>query len=48
MKPDLNDALYILGIGLVATGAWLVYRPSAFLASGLIVLALARLGVGRR
>lgn len=48
MKPDLNDALYLAGLGLVGTGLWWVFPPAALVTCGAVLVVLGRLGVGRR
>lgn len=36
-----DELLMLIGLALVATGAWQVWRPGAFLAPGLVLLWLA-------
>lgn len=36
---DLRDAAALVGIGLVAYGAWLVYQPAAFIVAGALLIA---------
>jgi hypothetical protein len=37
MKIDLNDILIVIGSVLVGTGVFLIYRPAAFIAIGVVV-----------
>lgn len=40
----LREALAVLGLGLLSYGAWLVYKPAAFIAAGAILLGAALYG----
>jgi len=38
---DLRDFLGLTGLGLLSYGCWLIYPPSAFIVSGVILIATA-------
>jgi len=37
MKLDLSDILILLGSALTATGVFLIYKPVAFIAVGVVI-----------
>lgn len=41
---DIDDVLVVLGVGLVSWGIWMIYRPAALIAVGLMCLSLGLLG----
>jgi len=38
---DVRDFLGLIGLGLLSYGCWLIYPPSAFIVSGVILIATA-------
>jgi hypothetical protein len=47
LKPSVDgrDVMYIVGVGLIGYGAWLVYPAAGFIAPGIILTAVAIFGV---
>lgn len=45
--PDLRDVLALAGLGLLATGVWMIYVPAALILVGLVLLAVSLFGVPR-
>lgn len=44
---DLRDGVFVVGLGLVSYGAWLIFPPAGFIAGGVLLLLLATFGVRR-
>lgn len=38
MKPDANDVLALLGLGLLAGGVAVIYWPAALIVTGVLLL----------
>lgn len=48
MRPDLADALLMIGLGLLGYGCWLVYPPAGFIAVGAVLVGLVLWSHARR
>lgn len=44
----ITDLMGLAGIGLLSYGCWLVYRPSGFIAAGVVLIATVAIGLLRR
>lgn len=44
--PVVRDLLALAGSALVAYGAWLIYEPAGFIASGVLLLTATMLSAG--
>ena len=47
MQQLFRDAVALVGAGLMAYGAWLVYPPAGFIVPGALLVALALFGTVR-
>jgi hypothetical protein len=45
---DRNDAVTLMGVGLLAAGLWMVYPPAALIAVGLALVIFGILGAWRK
>ncbi len=43
-KINGNDVLFVVGLGLLGYGLFLVYMPLAFIVPGMVLIVLAVLG----
>lgn len=41
MKQSIFDAVGIFGIGFIAYGSWLIYKPAGFIVGGLLLVGVA-------
>ena len=41
---DRNDAVTLVGVGLLAAGLWMVYPPAALIAVGLALVGMGLMG----
>jgi len=41
---DRNDAVTLVGMGLLAAGLWMVYPPAALIAVGLALVGMGLMG----
>jgi hypothetical protein len=42
------DLFGLIGLGSLSYGCWLVYRPSGFIAAGVVLIAAVAIGLLRR
>lgn len=47
MKDLVVDAVGVVGAGLIAYGAWLIYQPAGFMVAGVLLLSGAWLFASR-
>jgi len=45
---DRNDAVTLVGVGLLAAGLWMVYPPAALIAVGLALVGMGLMGAWKK